>query len=101
RVSERVVVMAFGGEVHHRVVPGEQLVDEDSVADVAFHEPVAVSWKAFQRREIRGIAQLVDDSGGVIAVREQVAHAVAPDEPGTAGDEHSQGASFPVDYWRP
>ena len=79
--------MRLGGEVDDGVRPRHQRVDEPGVADVADDELDARFGQIGQRLAVAGVGQLVEDGDRVIGRRQEMAHVVAADEPGAAGDQ--------------
>ena len=68
---ERVVVVRLGGEVHDRVVLGDQRVDDVGVGDVADDQPDAVLGEAGEGLPARGVGELVEhrDATSVCSTR--------------------------------
>ena len=99
---ERVVVVALGGVVHHRVVLAEELVDERRVRDVALDEAEAILGQAVEGGEVAGVGELVEHGDRVVGVRERVVDEVRADEAGAAGHEDSHGFRMSPDGdWGP
>ena len=43
-IAQRIVVVAFGGEMHYNIIFSDQFVHQFSIANIAFHEIDLVSY---------------------------------------------------------
>ena len=92
RIRDGVVVVAFCGVVHDRVVARHDAVQQPGVADVAHDELHAVGGKARDVLGVAGVGQLVQDGGmDLWVVIGHVVHEVAADEAAAARDDDVLG----------
>jgi len=84
RIAQRIVVVAFGGEMHHDVIFSDQFVHQLSVANVAFYEIDLVSYR-LQVGAIARIGELVDNSDVVFwLVFDGIMHKIRANESRTS-----------------
>ena len=86
---DRPVDVRLGREVHDDLRRARRAAPRPRVGDVAVHERVPrVIHHVVQVLQPSGVGQLVERRDAPVGVRgERVAHEVAADEPGAAGDE--------------
>ena len=92
RVGDGVVVVALRRVVHDGVVPGDDAVEELSVADVPHHELDSVLGQARDVLRVARVGELVEHGhahAGVLA--HHVMDEVRPDEATAAGDDDVLG----------
>ena len=92
RVGDGVVVVALRRVVDDGIVPGDELVQESAIADVAHHEFDAVLGQARDVLRVAGVGELVEDGhvqAGVVV--DDVVHEVAADEAAASGDDDVGG----------
>ena len=91
-VRDGVVVVALRRVVHDGVVPGDDAVEELSVADVPHHELDAVLGQPSDVLRVAGVGELVEHGhvhAGVAV--DDVVHEVAADEAAPTGDDDVLG----------
>jgi hypothetical protein len=97
RAVDAAVHMALGGEVDDgaRPVFGQQLVQQDALADVALHEHMpAVAAQAVEVVQVAGVGERVEIDDGLGPADEPVVDEVAADEAGAAGDKEGHLLCF-------
>jgi len=89
--KDGAIHVRFGGKVHHGVNPiaAEEVIHQGAVTDIALYKGVT-GWvgqilQVFQTARVGQQVQIDDVDGGVM--REQIAHEVGTDKPGSAGNQ--------------
>ena len=83
--SDRTIDVAFGGEVHDRIVASHRRFDIARLANIAFHKLESRTVvNIFQSRKIAGICQRVVNSYFMISVCEHPSHIIRTDKTGAA-----------------
>ena len=91
-VGDGVVVVALGGVVDDRVVAGDDLIEQRSIADVAHDELDPILGQAGDVLGVAGVGQLVQDGNVYLGVVvDHVMHEVAADEAAAARDDDVPG----------
>ncbi len=90
-VGQGVVVVGFGGEVHHQIGLADQLVDQGGIGDVALDQLDPVGDGGARVSGVGGVGEFVQHPdralGGAGGQRAQ--HEVGADETGTTGHENT------------
>ena len=83
--SDRSINVAFGGEVHDRIVASHRCFDIAGLANIAFDEiKSGAVVNIFQSRKIAGICQRVVDRYFMISVCEHPPHIIRANKTGAA-----------------
>ena len=87
RITQRIVVVGFRGEVHHRIRVTDQRIHEFGIRDIP-HDQLAPLWvHTVQTCAISRVGQFVQYHHGMLGVFEHVTDKIGSDETGAPGDK--------------